>query len=244
MARNSKRARAKERRSRRPPNGSPARPGVATARAQRERAAADRTEDTALDPIEDASQDSIEDQSPDPLEHAGRDRIEDTAPDPLEHATPGVELAEAQLARGRPEPADDAQLGAAELERAELASEEAGPDDQGGERELRTGAGGGGGRHGAGAGVGLDGDGIVPPSGGGGELVVPGASAPERRVRASNRLVTFIQGSWHELQRVQWPDRRQVMQATGVVIGFVIVAGAFLGVADLLATKIVKLILK
>jgi preprotein translocase subunit SecE len=58
-----------------------------------------------------------------------------------------------------------------------------------------------------------------------------------------NRLVHFVQGSWRELQRVQWPDRRQVMQATGVVIGFVIVAGVFLGVADLVATKVVKLIL-
>ena len=33
------------------------------------------------------------------------------------------------------------------------------------------------------------------------------------------------------------------MQATGVVIGFVIVAGVFLGVADLVASKVVKLIL-
>ena len=58
------------------------------------------------------------------------------------------------------------------------------------------------------------------------------------------RLVGFLQGSWRELQRVQWPDRRQVMQATGVVIGFVIVAGAFLGVSDLVATKLVNFILK
>ncbi len=56
-----------------------------------------------------------------------------------------------------------------------------------------------------------------------------------------SRLVNFLQGSWRELQRVQWPDRRQVMQATGVVIGFVIVAGVFLGVADFLAGKIVEL---
>jgi preprotein translocase subunit SecE len=57
------------------------------------------------------------------------------------------------------------------------------------------------------------------------------------------RLAEFLRGSWRELQRVQWPDRRQVMQATGVVIGFVIVAGVFLGVADLVASKVVKLIL-
>jgi preprotein translocase SecE subunit len=64
-----------------------------------------------------------------------------------------------------------------------------------------------------------------------------------RRPSPGARLVEFLRGSWRELQRVQWPDRRQVMQATGVVIGFVIVAGVFLGVADFVASKLVKLIL-
>ena len=62
--------------------------------------------------------------------------------------------------------------------------------------------------------------------------------------RGGARLVHFLQGSWRELQRVQWPDRRQVMQATGVVIGFVIVAGVFLGAADWVAQRLVNLILK
>ena len=42
---------------------------------------------------------------------------------------------------------------------------------------------------------------------------------------------------------MQWPDRRQVGQATGVVIGFVIIAGAYLGIADWVAQKVVDLIL-
>jgi preprotein translocase subunit SecE len=66
---------------------------------------------------------------------------------------------------------------------------------------------------------------------------------PAPRARPRNRLVAFLQGSWRELQRVQWPDQRQVVQATGVVIGFVIVAGAYLGLADWVATKIVNFIL-
>ncbi|MBV9800240.1 MAG: preprotein translocase subunit SecE, partial [Solirubrobacterales bacterium] len=70
------------------------------------------------------------------------------------------------------------------------------------------------------------------------------AALPAPRAVPGNRLVNFLQGSWRELQRVQWPDRRQVMQATGVVIGFVIVAGVFLGVADWAAGKIVTYILK
>jgi preprotein translocase subunit SecE len=78
----------------------------------------------------------------------------------------------------------------------------------------------------------------------------PGAAAavavPARHVEREalpQRTATFLRGSWRELQRVQWPDRRQVMQATSVVIGFVIVAGVFLGVADVVAQKIVNLIL-
>jgi preprotein translocase SecE subunit len=42
---------------------------------------------------------------------------------------------------------------------------------------------------------------------------------------------------------VQWPDRRQVAQATGVVLGFVVIAGVFLGIADEISQKIVDAIL-
>ncbi len=66
----------------------------------------------------------------------------------------------------------------------------------------------------------------------------------QRRQSPVVRLIGFARGSWRELQRVHWPDRRQVMQMTGVVLGFVIVAGAFLGVADLISQHLVKLILK
>ena len=69
-----------------------------------------------------------------------------------------------------------------------------------------------------------------------------------RRDRASGqaggpRFVQFLRASWAELQRVQWPDRRQVAQATAVVLGFVVVAGAYLGVADCVAQKIVDFII-
>ncbi len=42
---------------------------------------------------------------------------------------------------------------------------------------------------------------------------------------------------------MQWPDRGQVGQATAVVIGFVVIAGAYLGLADAAAKKVVDLIL-
>ncbi len=64
---------------------------------------------------------------------------------------------------------------------------------------------------------------------------------PTRRGPA--RFIGFLRASWAELQRVQWPDRRQVAQATAVVIGFVVVAGVYLGVADWAAKKIVDFII-
>ena len=43
-----------------------------------------------------------------------------------------------------------------------------------------------------------------------------------RPLRNGNRAIGFLRASWAELQRVQWPDRRQVFQATAVVLGFVV----------------------
>jgi preprotein translocase subunit SecE len=166
----------------------------------------------------------------------------DESPDPIEHATPDVELAEAQLAVGRPELADVQQGDAETAEAAdELTEEEF-------EREEDFVDGGGGsGRGGGGSGRGSDDSdsgGGAPESGRGGELAAGSAPVPAHRPGLVMRLVHFLQGSWRELQRVQWPDRRQVMQATGVVIGFVIVAGVYLGLADWVAGKVVPFILK
>jgi len=58
-----------------------------------------------------------------------------------------------------------------------------------------------------------------------------------------NRALNFLRASWAELQRVQWPDRKQVAQATAVVLGFVALAGAYLGVADWAAQRIVDFII-
>jgi preprotein translocase subunit SecE len=62
-------------------------------------------------------------------------------------------------------------------------------------------------------------------------------------LRGGNRAIGFLRASWAELQRVQWPDRRQVTQATAVVLGFVTIAGVYLGLADTVAKEIVEFIL-
>jgi preprotein translocase subunit SecE len=71
----------------------------------------------------------------------------------------------------------------------------------------------------------------------------PSAAPGVATRRGPGRFAAFLRASWAELQRVQWPDRRQVGQATAVVIGFVIVAGIYLGVADWIAGKVVDAIL-
>jgi preprotein translocase subunit SecE len=79
----------------------------------------------------------------------------------------------------------------------------------------------------------------------------PAAAAPARRPGAAHapaqkgpaRFIAFLRASWAELQRVQWPDRRQVAQATAVVLGFVVIAGAYLGLADRVASEIVDFII-
>lgn len=76
----------------------------------------------------------------------------------------------------------------------------------------------------------------------GGASTAPAAPG-ESTQRGPARFGRFLRASWAELQRVQWPDRRQVGQATAVVLGFVIVAGAFLGVADAAAEELVDIIL-
>jgi preprotein translocase subunit SecE len=97
-----------------------------------------------------------------------------------------------------------------------------------------AGRGGSSGGGGGGGGDGSDSDGV--------DGALP---APRRDTHQPlpTRAVGFLRASWAELQRVQWPDRRQVTQATAVVLGFVAIAGAYLGAADFVAKEIVNAIL-
>ena len=52
--------------------------------------------------------------------------------------------------------------------------------------------------------------------------------------RQRGKIITFLGHVVDELRRVQWPDRRQTGQGTAVTLGFVVVAGGFLGLMDAL----------
>lgn len=111
--------------------------------------------------------------------------------------------------------------------------------DDGGAGRGDGGKGRGGGGRGGGGDSGGDGD-----SGGAGLPAGRGPSHPAAPRRPlPSRAAGFLRASWAELQRVQWPDRREVTQATTVVLGFVIVAGLYLGAADWVAQKIINFIL-
>jgi preprotein translocase subunit SecE len=149
-------------------------------------------------------------------------------PGALEHASGDVDEFDAALIRGAggvTAPLEDAPA-PAEANGAESEPVTAAPA-----------AGGGGDRGGRGNGL------AVQPAGDGDiEAPLPAASR-EARQPLPRRAVSFLRASWAELQRVQWPDRQQVSQATAVVLGFVAIAGAYLGAADWIAQKIVNFIL-
>jgi preprotein translocase subunit SecE len=80
------------------------------------------------------------------------------------------------------------------------------------------------------------------------EDLLPSAPADHEAVdhaprRQRGRVLTFLRHSADELRRVQWPDRRQVGQATAVVLGFVVLAGGYLGLLDALWKPIIDAIL-
>ena len=59
----------------------------------------------------------------------------------------------------------------------------------------------------------------------------------------SGRALSFLRQSSEELKRVQWPNRRQTGQGTAVTLGFVVLAGGFLGLMDAIWKPIVEAII-
>ena len=141
------------------------------------------------------------------------------APDPLKHASADVDEALLAEAGATPPPNTDSEDVAAGIYDDELEDDgfERAPDDAPEDVLVK-----GGGRRGA------------HP-----ELAHEHAAARKPR----GRVITFLRHCADELRRVQWPDRRQVGQATAVVLGFVVLAGTYLGLLDALWKPIVDAIL-
>jgi preprotein translocase subunit SecE len=161
-------------------------------------------------------------------------------PGALEHASGEVDEFDAALIRGAggtPAPPEAAEAAEAEGERERagvVTGVESGAetgDGTGVDTGARTGARGG------------NGAGSVAVAAEAAGVAERGVERRERRRSLPARAIAFLRASWAELQRVQWPDRPQVAQATAVVLGFVAVAGVYLGLADWVAQRIVNFIL-
>jgi preprotein translocase SecE subunit len=146
------------------------------------------------------------------------------APQPL---PPGDDIEEdVDLAVGSP-PRD---LGHSDAFVEELAEEDAAADDleAAADRELELEA------EEAGALASVD----EAPTGPRGVRGVEAGAAGEDR-RGLGKVWHFFQNVWAELQRVQWPDRKQVTTLTGVVLGFVLIAGGYLGLLDAVFSRVI-----
>jgi preprotein translocase SecE subunit len=66
---------------------------------------------------------------------------------------------------------------------------------------------------------------------------------PREAHKDRSRVVQFLIAVWAELQRVQWPDRQALITLTGVVLGFVLIAGGYLGLLDAIFSEVIKAIL-
>jgi preprotein translocase subunit SecE len=64
--------------------------------------------------------------------------------------------------------------------------------------------------------------------------------ADETNPESTRSVKGFLISVKEELGRVNWPDRKTVVQLTGVVLIFVIIAGAYLGTLDVLWSAIIE----
>lgn len=166
-----------------------------------------------------------EGQEPEAAPDAAPDEI--VKPDPLAESSAEVEIAEAAMVDA---PTGDLgpeeQPAADELGEDQPLGDEEEPDDSDAINRSARGAFGRSGEEGTGP---------SPQR----RAAAPGAELPKE----GNRVTNFLRACVAELRRVQWPDRRQVTQATGVVLGFVIIAGGYLGLLDAVFSRLVNAIL-
>lgn len=60
----------------------------------------------------------------------------------------------------------------------------------------------------------------------------------------AKKIINFIKEARTELKKVTWPNRKQLISSTIVVMVMVILVAIYLGIIDLFFSRIVTLILK
>ena len=84
-------------------------------------------------------------------------------------------------------------------------------------------------------------DGSGAPTTAGPRGVRGGAESTETAGRG--RVIAFLAACWADLKRVQWPDRKQLTQLTGVVLFFVLIVVVYLSRLDAIFSRLIQEIL-
>ena len=58
------------------------------------------------------------------------------------------------------------------------------------------------------------------------------------------RIGRFFKNMWHELKKVTWPSKEKLLHYTAIVLLFMVFMIVVIGLIDLGATQLVKLIMK
>ena len=61
--------------------------------------------------------------------------------------------------------------------------------------------------------------------------------------KIKDRVQAFFRGVWSELKKVHWPDRKQLITYTGVVIVFVLAVSLAISALDWLFSSLLRLAL-
>ena len=58
------------------------------------------------------------------------------------------------------------------------------------------------------------------------------------------RFGRFFKNMWHELKKVSWPSKKDLVNYSLVVIGFVVVLAVIVGLLDTASSSLVKLLIQ
>jgi len=56
------------------------------------------------------------------------------------------------------------------------------------------------------------------------------------------KLIKFLRTAWLELKKVTWPGKKEILASTVVVVIVAVLLMVYLGLVDLLLSKLVKII--
>lgn len=57
-----------------------------------------------------------------------------------------------------------------------------------------------------------------------------------------SRIAKGFSNMWHELKKVSWPTRKQLINYTMIVLAFMLFMGVVIGILDTVATQLVNII--